>query len=79
MTLIADAKGRITLPQPFKPSDAFDISVEGNRVVLVKLETREHTASNVIMTRRKGKHTVARVAGFTITSEQVKALLNGLL
>lgn len=76
MTLIADAKKRVTLPKPFKPGDAFDLVQDGNQIVLVKLEkAARRPPARVSIQRRMGTHAVA-TAGRLITTEQVKNLLN---
>jgi hypothetical protein len=78
VTLIADAKKRVTLPKPFKPGDAFDLVQKGNQLILVKLEKpARRPRSRVAIQRRRGTHPVA-TAGRRITTEQVKNLLNEL-
>ena len=77
MTVITDAKRRVTLPKQFKPGDAFDIVTEGNQIVMHKLERPERrSAAKVTITKRRGTHPVGTVAGMKpLTTESVKRLL----
>ena len=73
MTVVADQQRRVTLPENFKPGDAFDLEEKnGNSIVLTKLA---ETSRSKIKLVREGKLLVG-VSERTITQEEVRRALD---
>ena len=73
MTVVADQQRRVTLPESFRPGDAFDLEEKnGNSALLTKLAK---TPSSKIKLVREGNLLVG-VSERTITQEEVRRALD---
>lgn len=72
MTIIADSRRRVTLPDPVHPGDAFAVEKIGEGQFL--LSRLEKAASKVKLSREKGF--LVASSGRPITMAQTRALMN---
>jgi hypothetical protein len=73
MTVIADAKNRVTLPSA-KPGDQFDVHLAGQgKVVLTKISSADD-ASAIVRIEKRGKFSVG-VLDRSIDEQGLKAAL----